>query len=206
VPRHLLTAKQIVAASDCDLVDGDGLIVRVNGPSVTAVLRFTSPVTGSRREMGLGGLRRDSLAAVGEGLATARMLAEDARRLIQQKKDPIEEREREVREDASVQSGIRNAQRVGNRMTLRRYARTYHEKHVEPVRTAKHAQQWLRHLRFGGDCHLGERPGVRLAVLTARRQRHPRAAAGQRERLPGPAHANRPPHPATPFLSCTGQI
>jgi integrase len=28
-------------------------------------------------------------------------------------------------------------------MTLRRCARTYHEKHVEPVRTAKHAQQWL---------------------------------------------------------------
>jgi hypothetical protein len=69
MPRHLLTAKQIVAAADCDLADGDGLILRVNGPSAAAVLRFTSPVTGGRREMGLGSIRRDSLAAVGESLA-----------------------------------------------------------------------------------------------------------------------------------------
>ena len=72
VPRHLLTAKEIIAARDCDLADGDGLIIRVKGPSATAVLRFTSPVTGSRREMGLGGLRRESLAAAGESLAEVR--------------------------------------------------------------------------------------------------------------------------------------
>jgi hypothetical protein len=70
VPRHLLTAKEIIAARDCDLADGDGLIIRVKGPSITAVLRFTSPVRGSRREMGLGGLRRESLAAAGESLAS----------------------------------------------------------------------------------------------------------------------------------------
>ena len=56
-------------AAGVDLVDGDGLIIRVKGPSVTAVLRFTSPVRGNRREMGLGGLRRESLAAAGESLA-----------------------------------------------------------------------------------------------------------------------------------------
>jgi hypothetical protein len=55
VPRHLLTAKEIIAARDCDLVDGDGLTIRVKGPSATAVLRFTSPIRGSRREMGLAG-------------------------------------------------------------------------------------------------------------------------------------------------------
>ena len=72
MPRHLLTAKEIIAARDCDLVDGDGLIISVKGPSATAVLRFTSPVTGSRREMGLGGLRRESLAVAGESLAEVR--------------------------------------------------------------------------------------------------------------------------------------
>ena len=72
MPRHLLTAKEIIAARDRDLVDGDGLIISVKGPSATAVLRFTSPVTGSRREMGLGGLRRESLAAAGESLAEVR--------------------------------------------------------------------------------------------------------------------------------------
>jgi hypothetical protein len=44
-----------MAARDCDLVDGDGLIIRVRGPSVTAVLRFTSPVKGSRREWAWAG-------------------------------------------------------------------------------------------------------------------------------------------------------
>jgi hypothetical protein len=48
MPRHLLTAKQIVAAHDRDLVDGEGLIVCVKENSCTAVLRFTSPL--SRRE------------------------------------------------------------------------------------------------------------------------------------------------------------
>jgi len=90
--RHPLTAKQIVAAADCDLADGDGLILRVNGLNAAAALRFTSPVTGARREMGLGSIRRDSLAAVGESLAAARHAAEDARRMLQRKRDPIEER------------------------------------------------------------------------------------------------------------------
>lgn len=53
MPRHLLTAKQIVAARDRDLVDGEGLIVRVKENSCTAVLRFTSPVSRKRRELGL---------------------------------------------------------------------------------------------------------------------------------------------------------
>ena len=39
------------------------------------MLRFTSPVRGSRREMGLGGLRRESLAAAGESLAAVRNAA-----------------------------------------------------------------------------------------------------------------------------------
>jgi len=36
VPRHLLTAKEIIAARDCDLADGDGLIIRVKTLSITS--------------------------------------------------------------------------------------------------------------------------------------------------------------------------
>jgi hypothetical protein len=49
----------------------------------------------------LGSIRRDSLAAVGESLAAARNAGEDARRLLQQKRDPIEERDRD-RSDATT--------------------------------------------------------------------------------------------------------
>ena len=61
-PAH---CKGIIAARDCDLADGDGLIIRVKGPSATAALRFTSPVSGSRREMGLGGRWHDARATRG---------------------------------------------------------------------------------------------------------------------------------------------
>jgi integrase len=142
MPRHLLTAKQIVAAADCDLADGDGLILRVTGPNAAAVLRFTSPVTGGRREMGLGSIRRDSLAAVGESLAAARNAAEDARRLLQQKRDPIGERDRE-RSDATTELKGENSASRGSLVTLRRYTRDYHRRHVEPVRAFKHGQQWI---------------------------------------------------------------
>jgi len=122
--RHLLTAKQIVAAADCDLADGDGLILRVNGLNAAAALRFTSPVTGARREMGLGSIRRDSLAAVGESLAAARHAAEDARRMLQRKRDPIEERDRE-RSEATTESGSENPASRRSLVTLRRYTRDY---------------------------------------------------------------------------------
>src|SRR6266481_1404811 len=93
MPRYLLTAKQIVAARDRDLVDGEGLIVRVKETSCTAVLRFTSPVSHKRRELGLGLVSRDSLRAAGETLVAARVAAEDARRLIRDGLDPIEVRD-----------------------------------------------------------------------------------------------------------------
>jgi len=104
MPRHLLTAKQIVAARDRDLVDGEGLIVRVKGISCTAVLRFTSPVSHKRRELGLGLLSRDSLQAAGETLVAARVAAEDARRMIRDGLDPIEVRDAN-RAEAVAQMG-----------------------------------------------------------------------------------------------------
>src|SRR6266478_3799565 len=153
VPRHLLTAKEIIAARDCDLADGDGLIIRVKGPSATAVLRFTSTGGGSRREMGLGGLRRESLAAAGESLAAVRNAAEDARRLLARNLDPIDERDRQA-DGVRCGDGSGDAAAIGGRVTLRRYTREYHGKHVEPVRSFKHARQWINSIEQHVPCAL----------------------------------------------------
>lgn len=67
------------------LTDGAGLRLNISGDSVVWTLRYTSPVTKKAREMGLG-----KLATV--GLATARTMADDARRLVAQRIDPLEQR------------------------------------------------------------------------------------------------------------------
>jgi integrase len=131
-----------MAAADCDLVDGDGLIIRVEGPSVSAVLRFTSPTTHRRREMGLGTLSRNSLAAAGETLAAVRDAAQDARRLIRQQTDPIDQRERQ-REQAHAEEEAAKAVKKSQTTTLRCFARNYHDEHVEPLRSTRHALQWI---------------------------------------------------------------
>jgi hypothetical protein len=141
--RHLLTAKQLLAApANCDLADGDGLIVRIKNGNASAVLRFTSPISSKRREMGLGALTRDSLATAGRSLTDMRDAAERARRLLREKKDPIDEER--ARRDANV--AVREKERAAKTAaaaTLRRYARAYHEEHVEPIRSGKHVQQWI---------------------------------------------------------------
>jgi hypothetical protein len=62
--------------------------------------------------------------------------------LLQQKRDPIEERYRE-RSEAATEIGSENPSSRRSHVTLRRYTRDYHSKHVEPVRTFKHGQQWI---------------------------------------------------------------
>ena len=115
MPRHLLTAKQIVAARDRDLVDGEGLIVRVKESSCTAVLRFTSPVSHKRRELGLGLVSRDGL-------------------------DPIDVRDAK-RAEAGAREEAAKAATKSAATTLRRFARNYHDEHVEPLRSTRHARQ-----------------------------------------------------------------
>ena len=142
MPRHLLTAKQIVAARDRDIVDGEGLIVRVKESSCTAVLRFTSPVSHKRRELGLGLVSRDSLRAAGETLVAARVAAEDAGRLIRDGLDPIDVRDAK-RTEAGAREEAAKAATKSAATTLRRFARNYHDEHVEPLRSTRHAQQWI---------------------------------------------------------------
>ena len=157
MPRYLLTAKQIVAARDRDLVDGEGLIVRVKETSCTAVLRFTSPASHKRRELGLGLVSRQSLQAAGETLVAARGAAEDARRLIRDGLDPIEVRDAKRAEARAMEEATSVATKSAA-TTLRRFARNYHDEHVEPLRSARHAQQWINSIERNVPAKFLDRP------------------------------------------------
>ncbi|NHN92314.1 tyrosine-type recombinase/integrase [Acetobacter sicerae] len=83
-----LTARQIAAHKEGDLCDGGNLWLVVRGASRIWTFRYKSPVTDKRREMSLG-------SGYDISLAEARMLASDARRQLNQKVDPLEQRRSE---------------------------------------------------------------------------------------------------------------
>jgi integrase len=139
--RYLLSARQVQVAREGDTFDGDGLILRVRGKSAGWVLRYTAS-SGKRREFGLGTADRSSIEAAGAGLARARKRADEARDQLERGIDPIDVRraEREVTRKAVSEKTVKAKDGA---TSLRRYVRAYHEKHVEPVRSFKHGQQWL---------------------------------------------------------------
>jgi len=156
MPRHLLSAKQVQGASGPDLehkskshhrdhADGDGLYLRVSRSGAASwVLRYTAK-GGARRELGLGGCDRQSLDIAGASMRRARKAAEDARDLIAKGDDPLDAKAR-ARKEAKEKAEAAKASKEAVGATLRRQARSYHSKHVEPVLTHKHARQWLRSL------------------------------------------------------------
>jgi hypothetical protein len=93
------------------------------------ILRFVSPISGKRRDMGLG-----TYPVVGIGLA--RELAMEARRLIAVGKDPIDERN-----DAKAAGKV--ASQV---LTFEQAARKVHQSLKSSWRHPKHAAQWLKTL------------------------------------------------------------
>jgi integrase len=143
---HLLSARQVQAATDGDHADGGGLVLRVRDGAGSAawVLRYTAP-SGRRREMGLGPLTRESLVLAGKSLAAARELAHGARQQVKAGVDPLEYRhaKRAAAREAEAQ---RKAAATAAHWTLARCARDYHERVVEPNRTVKHGAQWLQSL------------------------------------------------------------
>jgi len=141
---HLLTVREVLAATDGDHTDGGGLLLRVRGASASWVLRYTSP-NGKRREMGLGVARRNNSAHAGDSVATARRLAHEARDMLQRGLDPIDERDGQ-RAEARELAHQNKAAAARERMTLARAARGYHERVIEPSRTDKHAAQWISSL------------------------------------------------------------
>ena len=141
---QLLSALQVLHAPEGDLNDGGGLLLRVRGDSSSWVLRYTAS-TGKRREMGLGVADRGSLKRAGASLEQAREQAAEARKLLKQGADPIDDRQRKREADRVVEDQ-QKANRAREQMTLARAARGYHERVVEPRLTTKHAAQWIASL------------------------------------------------------------
>src|SRR5207244_10082409 len=88
---------------------------------------------------------RASIEAAGANLTRARKAADEARDELSRGIDPIDARrsEREAQRKAASEA---KAQADAAATTLRGYARIYHEKHVEPLRTFKHARQWINRI------------------------------------------------------------
>jgi integrase len=128
-----LTALQVKNAKAGDkLSDGGGLRLDVdrNG-NRSFVFRFTSPVTGKERFMGLGPVRDVTLAQ-------ARDAAAEARALIRERKDPIEHRQQE-----------RTAARVeaSRAITFKAYAEQFISGREASWKNPRHRQAWRNSLR-----------------------------------------------------------
>jgi integrase len=137
----MLSARQVQVAREGDTHDGEGLILRVQGRTASWVLRYRV-ASGKRRELGLGAADRGSIEAAGASLTGARELADEARDQLKRGIDPIDAKraERKAEWDAATK---KRGQAAAGATTLRSYAKAYHEKHVEPLRTLKHGQQWI---------------------------------------------------------------
>ena len=141
---HLLTVREVQTAGDGDNTDGGGLVLRVRGDSCAWVFRYTAP-SGRRREMGLGVCRRGSAQQAGASLIGARDDAHRARDQLRQGVDPLQDKEAR-REAAREAEATAKAEKARERWTLARWARQYHERVIEPSRTAKHSAQWISSL------------------------------------------------------------
>ena len=93
-----LSARKVETAKEGTYADGGNLWLIVDGKAKRWSIRFTSPITGRRREMGLGPVRDMSLAE-------AREEATAARRLLRRGLDPIDER-RTAKADRSKLAGL----------------------------------------------------------------------------------------------------
>ena len=139
---HALTAPQVKKAKPGDrLSDGGGLRLDVakNG-SAAWIFRFTSPVTGKERFMGLGPLADVPLSKAREAAAKAR----DAVRLGT---DPIEVR-KEQRAAAKVEAS--------RAVTFKEYAGQFINGREAGWKNEKHRQQWRNSLATYVHPHVGD--------------------------------------------------
>lgn len=92
------TVRELDSLKDGVHGDGGNLWITIVGKSRTWSIRFKSPFTGKRREMGIGN-------ATDLSLAGARLLAAEARKLLRDRLDPIEHR-KAVRAKALLQQAL----------------------------------------------------------------------------------------------------
>ncbi len=139
-----LTALQVRRAQPGDnLSDGGGLRLDVDPRGGRSwVFRFTSPLTGKERYMGLG-------PADDVTLAQARDAAQAARALIRQSIDPIEHR---IAERAAVKVAAAKS------VTFRTYAEGYVTRMESGWKNEKHRQQWTNSLKTYAFPLIGQTP------------------------------------------------
>jgi integrase len=111
------------------------------------VLRYTSPVTGKRRDMGFGAFPE-------VGLADARRRALEARRLIADSKDPINFRE----DERAARKAAATAK------TFEQAALEKHGRLRKGWKNAKHADQWINTLKTYAFPAIGKRKVVELTL------------------------------------------
>jgi integrase len=123
-----------IAPGDRPVADGSIQGLRLEPGSTKGqgkwILRFVSPVTGKRRDMGLG-------VYPVVGIADARAAGMAARQSIARGKDPIEEREA----DRAAREAIAGA------ITFEQAARRVHESLKPGWKNPKHGDQWINTLR-----------------------------------------------------------
>ncbi|TXL62457.1 tyrosine-type recombinase/integrase [Zeimonas arvi] len=141
---HKLAARSVFTAGIGKHADGGNLYLIVKPTGASWVFRYTAP-SGRQREMGLGPCLRDTQAAAGASLTRARKAAGKAREVLDAGGDPLEVR-RVEREAAKAADEAAKAEKQRDRATLARVAREYHERVIEPTKTAKHGAQWIASL------------------------------------------------------------
>ena len=120
-----------------------GLYLQVSKQGTKSWLyRYTSPLTKTRREMGLGSFNFVSLAQ-------ARQYAMDGKRLVINGKDPIEERKKEQ---------IKVQLKQARNLTFKEIAKACIAAKAPEWKNAKHAQQWNNTLEAYAFPILGELP------------------------------------------------
>lgn len=122
------------------LFDGENLMLVADSTGTRArwILRYRSPVTGKRRDAGLGSYST-------AGLTKARQRAESLRSAVKSGRDPLHDAmvsAEAIRKEIAAKA----AEVERTELTLGAAARAYHSIVATTFKSQKHAQQWLTSL------------------------------------------------------------
>jgi len=120
---HKLASNIVKVSGPGMHADGGGLFLQVKGTAKSWLFRYTSPLTGKRRETGLG-------SALTLSLTAARQKAQDLRVIVANGKDPLQP-------EAEAQPQGRSLAQVFD---------SYYEANAPGWKNAKHRQQWQNSL------------------------------------------------------------
>jgi integrase len=135
--RSKLTDAKCKKAKAGRYADGGNLYLLVKPDGRKSWLfRFVDPVTGKRRDMGLGRYGKHDVT-----LAKARKKAGKARNLLKQSKDPIEKRKRKVEKLKRKLEKRRKEQ--ANRLTFRQCRDRFIKANKAEWKNGKHTAQWI---------------------------------------------------------------